>query len=225
MHTRSGKTWSVYADCPTHTSDATPAPVVTHVPLNTSHLLQAALDREDHRSLDNPDDSEGASLEYGDTLASTAGPSSAALESPREPESALQVVSAPQVVEQVPAAHGGNAPGEAPYELGQIEKKRKRQQSNNRKKAKHVKLAQSDPLDRPGLHGCGLHAFPSVPTTPIELKVTDLPAAAAGGHIGKRSTPTKSTLWTLKELREEEHFAYKTWDGWYVGHREFKRKY
>lgn len=218
MHTRSGRTWSIYTDHPVHISDTIPAALVTHISLDTSGLLQIALDREDQRQLDHPDDTEGAALDYDETAA---GPSSARAEPPQGNDNILLAAEGmPQVANTSRDAQGE----EPPYERGQVEKKRKRKQSNGRKKAKRIKLAQMEPLDRPGLHGRSLHAFPSVPTTPVDFNVADLPAAAEGGHIGKRITPEKSCLWTLKELHEA-NFIYKTWDGWYVGQAKFKAYY
>lgn len=201
MRTRSGRLYSAIT-LPKSISRSSKIKV-TRTNIATRTLLQAALDIEDTRQNEDCDDAEGANLAYDDTDVADV-PQSGIRQQARD-LTLIAAAAPPICVNSMAAAPrtGSN---------GNIERKRKRFQSNLRRKKKRVADAQVPIFER-DLPVRSSRRGLSVAATPMAFKTADIPGAGQGEYVGKRTTASKNIPWTLSELREQEGFRYKAWDG------------
>lgn len=199
MRTRSGNQYSALTYTPVLSPSSTLKVCKTR--LRTRALLEAAVSIENTHQTEEWDDTEGATLAYGDGDAHTPGIR-------RQARDLTLTAATPS-----PTAKEHRPP--APGSKGKIELKRKRTQSNLRKAKKRVALAKTGIYERPGFSASASQHAADAATTPIAFKTADVPAASNGGYVSKRVASSKKTPWTLAELQGQEGFKYKVWNGRY----------
>lgn len=173
MRTRSGKKYTALVGLRTTSRDSKPK--VTRAKLQTRTLLKAAVDKEDTRHTDDADDAEGATLEYGDRDAAGMHPGGRRMQAR---DLTLTFTAAPLKPEECRPAHAESG--------GSIERKRKRSQSNLRRKRQRISLTQSGIYEQPGLAVRPSKRATNATTTPMGLKTADLQGAGKGEYVGKR---------------------------------------